>query len=209
MNGIFRHDGPLFGFISRLGDMVVLNLLMLVFSIPLITIGASLTAGYYAAIRSIRGEGNVLRDFWQSFRENLRQAVLIWMLFLLIIGGGFAAIWLMGEQTGVLGVVILAAIILLLPVGLWVFPVLSKFADSTPNIFRNGAVLCFRYFLRTLTMAVSWLLPVAVLLISFYALPGVILLGISVPVYIGAGLVNRVFLALEDQIRQRIMKNAS
>ncbi len=209
MNGIFHHDGPLYGFISRLGDMVVLNLLMVVFSIPVITIGASLTAGYYAAIRSIRGEGNVFRDFWQSFRENLGQAVLLWILFLLTIGGGAAAICLAGAQSGVLGVVILAAVILLLLIGLWVFPVLSKFADSTPNILRNGTVLCFRYLLRTLAMALAWLLPAAVLLISFYALPGVILLGIAVPVYIGAGLVNRVFLDLEEQIRQRIMENAS
>ena len=42
---------------SNLVDGVWINILMLVTSIPLITIGAALTAGHDACRRSIEGEG--------------------------------------------------------------------------------------------------------------------------------------------------------
>ncbi len=203
MGGIFHHDGPLYGFLSKLCDMVILNLLMLVSCLPIVTVGAALTAGYYAAIRSIRGEGRIARDFWRSFRENLKQATILWLLWLLAVGGGIAAVWLWGQQLGVFGVLLLALVILLAPVGLWLFPVLAKFADTTGRILRSGLILCYRHLFRTLAMALSWLIPAAILLLSLYALPGVVLLGIAVPMFLCAALANRVFLKLEEQIRQQ------
>ena len=41
-------DNPFFGFMDRLGDIVILNILFLICSVPIITMGASVSAMYQA-----------------------------------------------------------------------------------------------------------------------------------------------------------------
>ena len=56
---------------SNLVDGVWINILMLVTSIPIITIGAALTAGHDACRRSIEGEGKgVTANYFKSFKTN-------------------------------------------------------------------------------------------------------------------------------------------
>lgn len=44
MRKFFELDNPVSQFLGRMGDLIVLNVLFLVCSVPLVTIGASLTA---------------------------------------------------------------------------------------------------------------------------------------------------------------------
>ena len=68
---------------SNLVDGVWINILMLVTSIPLITIGAALTAGHDACRRSIEGEGKgVTANYFKSFKANFIKATLLWLPFL-------------------------------------------------------------------------------------------------------------------------------
>ena len=48
MNDFFDLDAPLFRFLTRVADMVILSLLWLIGSLPLFTLGISSTALYYA-----------------------------------------------------------------------------------------------------------------------------------------------------------------
>lgn len=60
---------------SNLVDGVWINILMLVTSIPIITIGAALTAGHDACRRSIEGEGKgVTSNYFKSFKIQLHQS---------------------------------------------------------------------------------------------------------------------------------------
>ena len=88
MRGLFNFDSPLMQFLTKVADLIILNLLFLVTSVPVITIGASATALHYVALRMIHGqEGPITRDYFRSFRTNFRQATAIWLLLL-----GFALI---------------------------------------------------------------------------------------------------------------------
>ena len=51
-------------------DVIWINILMLVTSIPIITIGAALTAGHDAVRRTLSGEGTATRNYFKSFRSN-------------------------------------------------------------------------------------------------------------------------------------------
>jgi hypothetical protein len=60
MNDFFDLDAPLFRFLTRVADMVILSLLWLIGSLPLFTLGISSTALYYAVNKSLiedRGPG--------------------------------------------------------------------------------------------------------------------------------------------------------
>ena len=76
---------------SNLVDGVWINILMLVTSIPLITIGAALTAGHDACRRSIEGEGKgVTANYFKSFKANFIKATLLWLPFLVAL---IALVW--------------------------------------------------------------------------------------------------------------------
>ena len=67
--GFLNYNGPFNQFLSKMMQLIILNLAMILFSIPLVTCGAVITAGHYAALKICRGEGYVIPNFWESFKE--------------------------------------------------------------------------------------------------------------------------------------------
>lgn len=66
MNDFFDLDAPLFRFLTRVADMVILSLLWLIGSLPLFTLGISSTALYYAVNKSlIEDRGTVSEEFFR------------------------------------------------------------------------------------------------------------------------------------------------
>ena len=66
MGGIFSLDGPLMQLLNKLADLLTLSILWLLGCLPIVTIGASTTALYYAVMKMIRGEGRVSSNFFKS-----------------------------------------------------------------------------------------------------------------------------------------------
>lgn len=85
MKGLFSYDSPVMGALTAIGDCICLSVLWVVFSLPVITMGASTTALYAAAYHSIRKkEGGLWRSFWEAFREDLKRSTLIWLVVLAV-----------------------------------------------------------------------------------------------------------------------------
>ena len=75
LQGIFNYDNPVWRFIGKLGDLILLNILWIVCSIPVFTIGASTTAVYYVTLKLARDEGDsTIRSFFHSSSQFLRKA---------------------------------------------------------------------------------------------------------------------------------------
>lgn len=55
MNDFFDLDAPLFRFLTRVADMVILSLLWLIGSLPLFTLGISSTAWHLPDMRCLPG----------------------------------------------------------------------------------------------------------------------------------------------------------
>ncbi|MGN0383363.1 MAG: YesL family protein, partial [Eubacterium sp.] len=63
-------------------ELLLLNLIWLMSSLPIITIGASTTALYYVLMKAARGEKvDVNSDFFKSFTLNFRQSTILWIIF--------------------------------------------------------------------------------------------------------------------------------
>ena len=85
MNQLFNIDNPVMQFISKIFDLVILNLIFILFSIPVITMGASLCGMYYVSLKIVRGEDPYIwKNFFKAFRQNFKQGTLVWILLLLI-----------------------------------------------------------------------------------------------------------------------------
>ena len=53
---------------------------------PIVTIGPALTALYYMTLKMARNEETyIIRGFFKSFKENFRQAIVIWLIILVLI----------------------------------------------------------------------------------------------------------------------------
>ena len=51
---MFKLDSPFMNFLNKLCDIMILNILVLVFSLPIFTIGAAVTAGYYMSFKMVK-----------------------------------------------------------------------------------------------------------------------------------------------------------
>ena len=85
MSNLFNLDGPVLQFINKIVYSVYLNILWFICCIPVVTIGASTTALFYVTLKMSKNEeGNLTKAFFHSFRENLKQATIIWLILLFL-----------------------------------------------------------------------------------------------------------------------------
>ena len=77
-------DTPLALLLRRLWDLMLLNFLCIVCSLPIITIGASLSAMYNVSMKLTRWDSTpVIKDFFVAFRQNFLQATLLGLIVII------------------------------------------------------------------------------------------------------------------------------
>ena len=193
--------------LSKVFDLVCLNVLALLFSIPIITIGASMTATHYTALKLRRYEGHVLKCFWKSFKENFRQSTVLWLIFIFCCAVSAVTynlgIYISGTYATVIRGIVLAVLILCVLLYAWIIPLQSKFINPISATFKNAFFLVFKYLFRTLLMVLFNLIPVGsfVLVIFVIGMRGMglwLTCGIAVPVYLCAMTYDKIFEKLEE-----------
>lgn len=204
MSKIFDLDSPFMRILNRVADLMILNFLMIICCIPIFTIGAACTGMHYVLLKTVRGEeGYLVRGFFKSFKQNFRQATIIWLLMLLVIGvyvGDFLIFTYSGVTfPTILMIAILAIAIVFLMVAVYIFPVLSRFDNTVKNTIKNAFCMAVLNLPKTLLMILLLALPVIILYFSDYAGIFVILFGISVPAYASAYLYGGIFKKFEPE----------
>ena len=163
--GIFSPDSEFMLAVGKIADYVILNLLCVLFSIPIVTAGAAMTAKFYVAMKMTRGEEpQVLQAFLKSFRENLKQATGIWVIVLLV-GAIVAWDWysiLFGKSQGMFfagKIIFLVMTILLWSVVYNIFPFLARFHMSTKEAIKGSLVFTFLNLPRMVVILLVTVLP--------------------------------------------------
>ena len=79
----FDLDGPIMRVLSKISDLLILNIITIICCIPIITAGAAFTAMHYCCLKLVRGkETSMTQDFFHSFKDNFKQSTIIWLIFL-------------------------------------------------------------------------------------------------------------------------------
>lgn len=139
MNSIFRSDSAFMRALSWLVEVIEINVLMILTSLPIVTIGASLTAGYDAARRLHIGEGKTLPNYWKAFTSNFVKSTLLWLVFCPT-GAGIVALWVFVQMTPLL-VIKFALSILWLIAFYWVWPLQARFENSVGATLKNSFII--------------------------------------------------------------------
>lgn len=85
MKKLLGPDSRLVRYGTTLTSLIELNLLWLLCCLPVVTAGAATTAVYYTMYRILTGEDDaVLRPYFRAFRQNFKQATLLWLPLLVI-----------------------------------------------------------------------------------------------------------------------------
>ncbi len=205
MGRFFDLESPVMRFLNRVADLMILNLVMIVCCLPIITIGASVTAMHYVVLKMIRGEdGYLIRGFFKSFKENFKQATLIWlmMLVVIVIYVGDALIFSFSGLTfpKPMVIAVIAVGIIIYMIAMYIFPLLARFENSIRNTIKNAALIAIGNLPKTILMAVLYVLPLVISYFSSYAILFVFLFGISVPAYGAAWLYSNIFKKFEPEV---------
>lgn len=174
--------------LSRLADLMLLNLAVLVCSLPVLTIGAS-AAALFAAVRDLINErgGSILRAYFVHWRREARRATLLFLPFLLPFAVILFDLLLLYQHPSALlldrGLLAASAVAFL---GVYLGS-LQMFAYSIRRTWLNGAKLFIARLPHMLLAMALLLLPFVLLLLSpdtFFRLFIVfLLLGVSGPVF--------------------------
>ena len=147
--GAFHPDSEFMQALGRVADYVILNVLCVLFSLPIVTAGAAMTAKYYVSMKMVRGEEPaVLSAFWSSFRQNLKQATCIWVpLFVMILvlaWDWYSVVYGSSQSMPQAGKILLLVLTLLVcMVAYAVFPFLARFEMATGEALKGAMVFCF------------------------------------------------------------------
>lgn len=167
-----RIDGPVFRFLETVANLILLNLLFLVCSLPIVTIGPALTATYYVALKMIRKEDSgIFKNFFHAFRLNFKQGLLLGLGVMVL-----AAVLLVDMQvltylpaipeavSKVLMVVIGLLLLILAIIAIYLFAVLAQFENTSKELLKWSAIVAVRHLPVTLISLVIVAVPVLCML---------------------------------------------
>ena len=203
MSNLFNLDGPILQFINKIVYSVYLNILWFVCCIPIVTIGASTVAAYSVAMKMVDDEeGYVARSFVSAFKANLKQGVIMGLIFL----AATYAIYLdyeinrvSEEGSFILIVTGIVSVFVYVAAMLYSFPLLARYENGIVATIQNSMEISRRYFGRTLLIVGVLLLEYVIFHFNTVLLCFGYLFGVSFAVFTVAAFSKRIFQEIEKE----------
>lgn len=195
----FSVDGPLYKFMSTLWDVIKLNFLWLLFSLPIVTIGASTVAAFSVTNKmSEDKEGYVGRQFVQAFKENWKQGVPLGIFFLVcayVLYLDFE-IYRVTESVPVMIVGIISAVYFV-SAFIYAFPLIARYDNTVIQTLKNSIRITMRYFPRTIALVVVLVIEIILFMFNTTTLFFMLLIGPVCIIYTISGFSMYVFRRIE------------
>ena len=140
-------------FLNKMTDILVLNLLFIFTSLPVFTIGASLSAMYAVSLRSVRyGDGYVVKTYFKAFKQSFKQSTAAFLVTaaagaLLFLDYRFWKAMDAGLFGRIQQVIIIVIAFIIGITAMWLFPLIAKMNDTLITQIKNAVKIAFGYFL--------------------------------------------------------------
>ena len=199
MGGLFHPDGAFARYGAKLWDMMWLNLLTVVCSLPVFTAGAAMTAMHYVLLKIFRDEeGAITAAFFKAFRVNFKQSTVIGILFavaayLLVLSAGIAYALSMGW----LRYLLIAVLAVVVCAWNWSFVFQSRYRNTISGTVRYSLLALAAHPVRSAVMLALFAVPIAAVLAAPKNLILVLLIGFTLPGFVQVCLYHPVLRKLE------------
>lgn len=155
--------------LDSLGNIFAINVLFIVTSIPVFTIGASLTAAYSMSMRLQEDrEETVFMGYLTEFRKNFKQATLSFIILLIassIMMAEYLMIQILDKDlliTKIYIVLLVAEILVMAFVFPFLFPLIAAYENSLRLTFKNSIYMSVGYTWSAVKILLSWIAPIAI-----------------------------------------------
>lgn len=196
-------ESGFFSFMNRIGDIIFLNLVFLFTCIPVVTIGAALISLYAVTLKMAGNEeGYVIRDYFKAFRTNWKRGLAVGIvleLILAVLGYDAWVLLVSKEEYAPAGFfVTVAALIIVIAVMQYLFPLLARYENSVRRSVQNAGLLAISKLPYTVLLIVLEAVPAALVLLTPYAYIYIVFAGISLCAYLQSKLLVKVFGKIEQ-----------
>ena len=207
---MFNIEHPAVTGLTKVTDLIIINLLVIALTIPIITAGAAWTAMYYVTIKLVKNEESyILKDFFKSFKENFLQSTIIWIINILLIALFVINFLIMGgaapeNMTSVSIIIFIITGAILLAFVTYVYPMQAHYYNTVPRTIKNALLLAFANLPYTVLFVIVSVLPFVIALTKygFYLIPLVFLIGLSGPAYICSIFWRKIFARLDPEVKE-------
>lgn len=205
--GIFNIDSTFNRALAKIADMVLLSVYWLVCCLPVVTIGASTTALYYACMKSHLEEGTNTRNFFHAFVRDLKQSLVLELIVVAVAGMLIVDLYVLPQMNiplgGVVQVILTVAAVIGIAMLSYLFPLLARFETTMLQRFKNALLLSLMNFHYTLLILAINCAPLLLLVLKFdlfmAAVPVIVLLWPGMSAMLNAKTFLKIFKKYENQ----------
>lgn len=156
---IFSVDGPIYKIVQGLINILKINFLWLIFSLPVVTLGGATIAAHDVCLQWIRGEeGYIGRGFVASFRKNFKVGIPYGLLLLFCTYVVWLDFSLFEQIEGNPIILLIAGMVsafVFLLMFLFAFALQARYENTFFKTLKNSADICVKFFVRTLTLIIA------------------------------------------------------
>ena len=207
IKGFFSIDSPFTRFMDRLVDMVKLNFMWLLCSIPIVTIGASTAAAYSITLKMVDDEeGYIVKPFLKEFKNNLKNGCLMGIINLVAVYAiylDFQLFRAVGEYSIVFLIVGIFAVVLTFMHFLYAYALQARYENTLVNTLRNSYSISWRYLKNTLAIFLVVALEIVVFLWNYTTEIIGILIGPACIILTISGMAKPIFRKIERENEER------
>lgn len=156
------NDNRFINVLTKMGNALYLNILFILCSLPVFTLGASLCGYYYGMVKVVRRDRSyAAREFFAEFKRSFAKATVFTLLMLIAI----VLLWFdreyfaySGRQFAFVAVAVLDVIVIITAFFIvWIFPVVSRFTGSYKELIKFTFVISFKHILITVILLLGLL----------------------------------------------------
>ena len=208
MKNLLNLESPLMQMLTRIGDLILLNVLFLICCIPVITAGASIAALHKMTQEIVyETDSSTVKGFFRAFRANFKQATAVWLVVCVVAASLFCDYLLIitffsGSEAVKWMLILLAVLaVLVVCVAAYMFPLLVRYENMLRNHLTNAVILAIIKLPRTLGMLALIAMPLIILTLDLnmflQTLIFWIFIGFAFTTYMQTNLLKAVFTELE------------
>ena len=150
---ILKPDSPVMNFLSTIADLIILDILCIICSLPVVTFGAAYSAKYYVAMKKIRGEDSgTIVPFFKAFKRNFKQSTIVWLILVVvfaIIGLDWQWIiyngWSNTPLLYKIGIIVFTLFAFLMTIT--IFPTIARYEMKTTELFKASLIFVIIKFI--------------------------------------------------------------
>jgi uncharacterized membrane protein YesL len=193
--------------LARFLDFILLNVLFIVCSLPIITIGASTTAMYTVMLKIVKDEeGYIAKGFLQAFKENLKKGTIAWLIILPVNLVIYFNIFLSTELP-ILSNVFIVLFIVLGMISMfgcvYIFPLIARYESPLKNTFKNAFLLAIGRLPYTIALVIINVVPFFITFLDYrtfvFGLVFWPIIGFSIVAWLSSMILRRVFVILDEK----------